>query len=52
MACLKLAHTNDSVTDIALSCGFNDVSYFIKLFQRYKKTSPLKYKQLIKSHSK
>lgn len=52
MACLKLAHTNDSITNIALACGFNDVSYFIKLFHRYKETSPLKYRQLIKSHSK
>lgn len=48
MACLKLAHTNDSITEIALSCGFNDVSYFIKLFHRYKETSPRKYKQLMK----
>ena len=52
MAWLKLAHTNDSITNIALACGFNDVSYFIKLFHRYKETSPLKYRQLIKSHSK
>ena len=52
MACLKLTLTNDSITNIALACGFNDVSYFIKLFHRYKETSPLKYRQLIKSHSK
>lgn len=49
MACLKLTHTNDSITEIALSCGFNDVSYFIKLFRRYKETSPRKYKQLMKA---
>lgn len=48
MACLKLTHTNDSITEIAFSCGFNDVSYFIQLFRRYKETSPRKYKQLMK----
>ena len=48
MACLKLTHTNDSITEIAFSCGFNDVSYFIRLFRRYKETSPRKYKQLMK----
>ena len=48
MACLKLTHTNDSITEIAFSCGFNDVSYFIRLFRRYKETSPRKYKQIMK----
>jgi AraC-like DNA-binding protein len=31
-----LCATQDSVTDIALSCGFNDLSYFIRLFRHYK----------------
>lgn len=31
-----LCATEDSVTDIALSCGFNDLSYFIRLFRHYK----------------
>ncbi len=44
-ACIKLTETNDSITDIALACGFNDVSYFIKMFRRYKGISPLKYKK-------
>ena len=48
MACLKLTHMNDSITEIAFSCGFNDVSYFIRLFRRYKETSPRKYKQIMK----
>lgn len=45
MACLKLLHSTDSITDIALSCGFNDVSYFIKIFRRYKGISPLKFQK-------
>ena len=31
-----LGSTDDSVTEIALLCGFNDLSYFIRLFRRYK----------------
>lgn len=34
-----LCATDDSVTDIALSCGFNDLSYFIRLFRQMKGTS-------------
>jgi AraC-like DNA-binding protein len=35
---------NMPVTEIALSCGFNDLSYFIKTFKRYKGVSPLKFR--------
>lgn len=51
MACLKLLQTEDSITEISFSCGFNDLSYFIKLFHRYKGISPLKYKQSMKPTS-
>ncbi len=34
-----------SVTDVALSCGFNDLSYFIKLFKRQKGMSPRDFKK-------
>ena len=34
-----LCATGDSVTEIALSCGFNDLSYFIRLFRQYKGVS-------------
>ncbi len=44
IACIKLSRTNDSITDIAFACGFNDLSYFIKMFRRYKGISPLKYR--------
>ncbi len=36
-----------SVTETAFACGFNDLSYFIKLFNRYKGVSPREYKRLL-----
>ena len=44
-ACYQLITTENSVTDIAYSCGFNDLSYFIKTFKKYKGVTPGKYKQ-------
>ncbi len=41
----KLLNTDMSVTDIAYSCGFNDLSYFIKTFKRINKISPGKYRE-------
>ncbi len=37
-----------SVTEIAFACGFNDLSYFIKLFKREKGVSPGEYKKKLK----
>lgn len=42
-ACFKLATSNDPIAEIGLSCGFNDVSYFIKTFKKYKGITPKKY---------
>lgn len=42
-ACEQIASTNDSMTDIALSCGFCDLSYFIKVFKKYKDVTPFAY---------
>lgn len=39
-----LCATDDSVTEIALLCGFSDLSYFIRLFRRYKGISPRQFK--------
>lgn len=41
----KLYATEDSITDVALSCGFNDLSYFSKLFKRQKGLSPRAFRQ-------
>ena len=43
-ACLRLSSTEESITDIAYGCGFNDLSYFIKIFKKYKGVSPRKYR--------
>ena len=35
-----LISTDMGITEIAFSCGFNDLSYFIKTFKKYKNTTP------------
>lgn len=42
--CLLLM-TEQSISDIALSSGFGDVSYFIRLFKEHYGVSPLKYRK-------
>ena len=40
----KLLNTEMSVTEIAYSCGFNDLSYFIKTFKSIKGITPAKFR--------
>lgn len=42
-ACEQLLTTDFPITEIALNCGFNDVSYFIKTFKKYKGITPKQY---------
>ncbi|MEG1311445.1 MAG: AraC family transcriptional regulator [Romboutsia sp.] len=49
-ACEQLITTDLPITEIALDCGFNDVSYFIKTFKKYKGTTPKKYLKYILSN--
>ena len=44
-ACHLMIHSNFSVTDAALESGFNDSSYFTKLFKRHKGITPSEYKK-------
>ncbi len=44
-ACAKLRTSDKSVTEIAFLCGFNDLSYFIKVFKQIKGISPKKYRE-------
>lgn len=37
--------TDSNITEIALSCGFNDMSYFSKQFKRYKNVTPSQYRK-------
>ncbi len=45
-ACFEMTVNNMSVTDAAYECGFNELSYFSKIFKKYKEITPGKYKQL------
>ncbi len=39
----QLSTTNLSITDVAFSCGFNEVSYFIRTFKKYLGVTPKQY---------
>lgn len=40
-----LRFSRDSVEDIALACGFQTASYFIKVFKQYENLTPLEYRK-------
>lgn len=44
-ACEQLLYSDETVTDIALGCGFNDLSYFVKTFKKYKGTTPKQFRK-------
>ena len=44
-ACRLLSSSNLSVTETAYQCGFNDSSYFVKIFRKYKGVTPLQYRK-------
>lgn len=41
----RLAFTDRPVTEIAMNCGFNDMSYFSRVFSRYKGVTPSAYRK-------
>ena len=43
-ACEMLLCTNKTITDICCNCGFNDTSYFCKVFKKRYGVSPNKYR--------
>lgn len=43
-AAKKLRSTDESITQIAYTCGFNDLSYFIKTFKRLNGVTPSRYR--------
>lgn len=42
-ACEMLSTRNISIKETAISCGFNDESYFIKTFHKYKGVTPKQF---------
>lgn len=42
--------TEDSLTDIAIACGFCSSSYFSEVFMRYEKISPSRYREYLKKN--
>jgi AraC-like DNA-binding protein len=40
-----LRFSNDSIENIALSCGFQDAGYFIKVFKKAENMTPLEYRK-------
>lgn len=40
-----LCSTKERVTDISLACGFGDVSYFSRVFRRFKQQTPAEYRK-------
>ncbi|MFV0529505.1 MAG: AraC family transcriptional regulator [Lachnospiraceae bacterium] len=42
-ACFLLTTQDISVTDVGFGCGFNDSSYFIKIFKKHKGMTPRQY---------
>jgi len=48
-ACSKMS--SNSITQTAFDCGFNDLSYFCKVFKKYKGMSPSEYKKALHKSS-
>lgn len=42
-ACYLLLTTNQTITEVAYNTGFNDLSYFIRTFKKYKGVTPKQY---------
>lgn len=40
-----LEETNISVTDVAVLCGFDNYSYFTRIFKRFTNETPLNYRK-------
>lgn len=50
-ACQMLLTTDDSITKIALNCGFNSSNYFKDCFRRINGVSPRMFRKQAKTHS-
>lgn len=46
-ACEMLTTKDVTIKEVAISCGFNDESYFIKTFNKYKGVTPKRYMEAV-----
>ncbi|MBQ7821847.1 MAG: helix-turn-helix transcriptional regulator [Clostridia bacterium] len=44
-AARRLASGNETITEVSFACGFSDLSYFTKMFKRYRGTTPSRFKR-------
>lgn len=44
-SCTELTHTDKKITDIALSCGFNNISYYNRAFLQIMNMTPSEYRK-------
>jgi AraC-like DNA-binding protein len=49
-ACDLLEHSSKSVLEIALDCGFENISYFIRKFKEVKGCTPKEYRSKTAVH--
>ncbi len=48
-ACKLLMETQDTISQICFKCGFNNISNFNRLFKKYKKITPLQYRNQLET---
>lgn len=46
-ACYEISQKKKSITHAAFDSGFNDLSYFCKIFKKYKGITPNQYKKIV-----
>ncbi len=45
-ACKRMVNSDKSISEIAFECGYNNVSYFNRIFKTVKRTTPQKYRDM------